>query len=75
MHRVDVTILVSKTVSVPVYDEEYEIVDCGYEYDPCEEGTGEFWQKIDYSNLDLEAAVRREDVLPEGWTIEELTME
>lgn len=76
MHRVKVTVKLTREMMVPVYDNEIEIVDMGYEYDPCEpDGKGEGYVEYDYSGVEWEDAIRREEDMPKGWEVEDVIVE
>ena len=75
MRTIEVTVTLTRTVTVPVDDEDVIVTDSGYEYAPGEAGgKGEFWEQLDYSNVDLKEAVLRQNIIPEGWEIDYLEL-
>ena len=64
---VEVTLTLKKIVKIAVDD--YEIVDKEIDDD------GTYWEGIDYSNCDLEGAVRDQIELPKDWDIEDIYVE
>lgn len=74
MKKIDINVLISRTVTVELEDNEVEVIDCGYEYDPGEpDGKGEYWEAVEYK-ADIREVVLRTGIVPEGWTLDEVEL-
>lgn len=74
MKKIDINVLISRTVTVELEDNEVEVIDCGYEYDPGEpDGKGEYWEAVEYK-ADFREVVLRTGIVPEGWTLDEVEL-
>lgn len=72
MKTATITITLTRTIEVPIYDGEYEVINHGYEYDRSEsDGKGEHWEDL-VVTIEPKTALNRVIVIPEGYEIEDI---
>lgn len=72
MTTATITLTLTRTIEVPIYEGEYEVIDHGYEYDKSEtNGRGEHWEDIDVL-IEPKTALDRVMDIPEGYEIEDI---
>ena len=65
--EVEITLTLTKRVNLKVSD--YEVIEKGVDKD------GVFFEDIDFSNCDIESAVKEQVELPENWIVEDIDTE